>query len=227
MEPSQRRLVAGLAGGLACALLVIAFLLGRLSAQAPAVGAPEGKRLPESPEVTAAVPSPSAPPVDAVTLGSPAPTAEAEWREEAKAPSATPRVLVTPPAADPRSITAYFEQVDALDNVGAGDPQEFAKSLLASMTSGDFSGFDDLLAQARRQQERLRSISPPASCRDHHRLALALSGESVAMLETLSTSLARGDTSALMAMAERAQKLEAQTNELKAMAAEIRRQAGA
>jgi len=218
MEAGPKRLVAALVAGLGCALLVIAFLLGRLTARPTEVvlqpaSTPPGPGVAmvaaQSPAVAPAEPTPPTSPVS-VPGGetSPPPSfggGPPVSTEEPGPIGASPLRLEAAPSGQEPAIDAYFAQVEALDQVGAGDPQAFARSLLASVTSGDFSGFDDLLGKAKRQQERLRSITPPPRCHEYHRLALSLSGESVAMLETLRAALAEGDTVSLMAMATRAQ----------------------
>ena len=98
--------------------------------------------------------------------------------------------------------------------------------MVQSMASGDFSGFDDLLAKARVQRQRLQAISPPRACLEHHRLALALSGDSVAMLERLRAALTKGDSTALLTIATEGKSLETQANQLKSMGETIKRQAG-
>jgi hypothetical protein len=229
------RLAAALAAGLGCALLVIAFLLGRLSARPTEAGLPEAGTPPkvavagaQSPAPGLAEPAPSASPLGSGELSPPSSFGAGPPPRSERAGDATLATELRPqaaPAAETPAITAYFAQVESLDHAGAGDPQDFARSLLASVTSGDFSGFDDLVRQARRQQEGLRNITPPPPCMEYHRLALSLSGESVSMLESLRAALAKGDTTSLMAMAPRAQNLELQANELKAMAEAIRRPA--
>ena len=234
MERNNQRLVIALASALGLALLVIAFLLGRVSTTPPVV------------TVAVPVPAPAAnaaPPAASVE----AQTAQADVGVEAGASAAaplaaTPSLVDAPmsapaaPAAAPGAhatvsldqaqIAAYFNQVDRIGDMGGGDPQAFATSMIQSISSGDFSGFDDLLAKARTQRQRLQSISPPRACVEHHRLALALSSDSVAMLERLKAALMKGDSTALLAMASEGKTLEAQANQLKTMGDTIRRQAG-
>ena len=88
-----------------------------------------------------------------------------------------------------------------MQDMGVGDPQAFAASMLKSVSSGDFSAFDELLGKARAQRQRLQSLTPPAACGEHHRLALSLSADSVTMLERLKAALMKGDSMALMAIA--------------------------
>lgn len=234
MERDNPRIVMALAGALGLALLAIAFLLGRVSAK-PAV-------------VTVAAPTPapavapfeSTPPpaslaASPVTSEAPVPVPEpaAAWAPDreiapmsAAAPTTAPVVPRSPPSADQQKIAAYFNQIDRIEDMGAGDPQAFATSMVQSMSSGDFSGFDDLLSKARTQRQRLQSISPPQACVEHHRLALTLSADSVSMLERLKAALVKGDSTALLAIATEGKTLETQANQLKTMGESIKRLAG-
>lgn len=234
MERNQQRLVIGLAASLGLALLAIAFLLGRISAKPEVVASPArpaDAAQPASPPNQTAAPSE---PVDAgaaLTALLPALESSAGAQPSRESGSATPPAPAAGPAhpslsADQQQIAAYFNQVDRIEDMGAGDPQAFAASMVQSMSSGDFSGFDDLLAKARAQRQRLQSISPPRACVEHHRLALSLSADSVAMLERLKAALIKGDSTALMTVATEGKTLETQTSQLKAMADAIRRQAG-
>ncbi|MBK5256584.1 MAG: hypothetical protein JJE39_11165 [Vicinamibacteria bacterium] len=123
-------------------------------------------------------------------------------------------------------IAAYFAQIEQIDDVGAGDPQAFATSILESMSSGDFSGFDNLLAKARAQRQRLQSVATPRACVEHHSLALALAGDSVALLERVRTALVKGDSTALLTMAAEGRTMEEQANRLKSLGESIKRSAG-
>ncbi len=241
VEGNNRRLVIALGAALGCSLLVIAFLLGRITAK-PVAAPAAAERTPAArePATTAAEPSDS--PASAPLPG-PAGTAlpisivEAERSYNLEAvphagdgsgpgPSAAPVATPPPRSSDQQAVARYFDQIERIGDMGGGDPQGFATSMLQSMSSGDFSGFDALLGKARQQQERLRRLSPPPSCVEHLRLAQTLSADSVAMLERLKAALVRGDASALMAMATEGRELEAQANQLKALGETIRRTAG-
>lgn len=236
MERNQR-LVIGLAGALGLALLAIAFLLGRISAK-PEVVAVAGPAQAASPPQAAAAPesllpppTSGAPPLETISPRLPVaepsvfimPGGEGAPTSAPARPSFTPHAT---PSADQQQITAYFNQVDRLEDMGAGDPQAFATSMVQSMSSGDFSAFDDLLAKAREQHQRLQSISPPRACVEHHRLALSLSADSVGMLERLRAALKKGDSTALLTIATEGKTLETQANQLKTMGESIKRQAG-
>ena len=139
-------------------------------------------------------------------------------------PSSSAGPIETSP--ERQRVAAYFAEVDRLEDMGAGDPQAFASSMMQSLSSGDFSEFDKLLQKARAQRQRLLAIVPPPSCAEHHRLARTLSADSVAMLERLKAALMKGDSMALMGIASDGKTLETQANQLKAMGETIKRQAG-
>jgi len=244
----NRRLVVALGSALGCSLLAIAFLLGRVTAR-PAQ-TPPAQSAPGSAASGAGVPVPSPPAVPNVTavadLSDPTPSPssafagppgeDAGWMPPAPlstlngpaigsgdSPSAGPGKILS---SDQQAIADYFTRLERIEDVGAGDPQAFAASMLQSMTSGDFSGFDDLLGKARAQVQRLETMAPPPACREHHRLAVDLSRDSVEMLERLKTALMKGDSTALMSMAAEGQTLEAQAGRLKTLGETITRAAG-
>jgi hypothetical protein len=239
MERSNQRLVIALASALGLALLAIAFLIGRISAKPavitvaappPGVAVASSESVPTPPASVAATPE---------TSDAPLPLSEptVSWtpgREIASTTALSPALAPMPTTNPGRpglsgeqpQIAAYFDQVDRIEDMGAGDPQAFATSMVQSMSSGDFSGFDDLLSKARAQRQRLQAISPPRACLEHHRLALTLSADSVAMLERLKAALMKGDSTALLTIASEGKTLETQANQLKAMSESIKRQAG-
>jgi len=237
MERNNQRLVIALASALGLALLAIAFLMGRISAKPTVVtvAAPPAGVVAAPPE---SVPSLSAsaaatPEMSNAPLSATEPTGSWTPGREIASTTALPAIATTAPAvprlspsADQSQIAAYFNQVDRIEDMGAGDPQAFATSMVQSMSSGDFSGFDDLLTKARAQRQRLQAIAPPGACVEHHRLALTLSGDSVAMLERLKAALMKGDSTALLIIATEGKTLETQANQLKTMGESIKRQAG-
>lgn len=230
MEGANRKVVIALGGALGLALLAIAFLLGRLTA-APAASSLAAPQVATSAPVTsgaaepATAPASSAPETSETASSSiPSPILGAFTAESTPSTAANAAAASVP--AERAQIAAYFAQVDRLEDMGAGDPQAFASSMMQSLSSGDFSGFDELLAKARNQKQRLQATTPPAACVEHHRLALALSGESVTMLEQLKAALMKGDSMALMGIASEGRTLETRANQLKALAEKIKRGAG-
>jgi len=232
MEPANRRVVIALGSALGLALLIIAFLLGRLSAKPEVVtlATPTSNPSPTAPAALAAPESLTPPSEVASTTPDPAipldpPTAaSATIHEVAPTPLSDPTAMATP---ERQQVASYFAEVDRLEDMGAGDPQAFASSMMQSLSSGDFTEFDKLLEKARGQKQRLIAIVPPPSCADHHRLARTLSADSVAMLERLKAALMKGDSMALMSIATDGKALETQANQLKSLGEKIRRQAGA
>ncbi len=233
MERNNQRLVIALASALGLALLVIAFLLGRVSTPPAVVTVAAPAAAANAAQPAASVEGQPAQAEVGVEVGAAATAPLAATPSLVDAPVSAPVALPATPSSsramaspDQAQIAAYFNQVDRIGDMGGGDPQAFATSMIQSMSSGDFSGFDDLLAKARTQRQRLQAISPPRACVEHHRLALALSSDSVAMLERLKAALMKGDSTALLAMASEGKTLEAQANQLKTMGETIRRQAG-
>lgn len=238
MERNDRKLVVALAGALACALLAIAFLLGRISAKPAnlASGSNTSPAASSAPVVPAASWASAPPPAaSAAAESAPLPAVRATSLpsfsgDRDGAPSGATVPGSTGPASTPSperlAIAAYFAQVERLEDMGAGDPQAFATSMLQSVSSGDFSSFDDLLAKSRTQRDRLRAIVPPRACAEHHRFALALSDNSISMLERLRAAIQRGDTTALLTITTEGHTLEEQANRLKTMGDAIKRQAG-
>ncbi len=231
MEKNDKRLVVALSSALGLALLAIAFLLGRILATPTVVtiAAPSSNAAASEPVPPPLATAPASPAVIAEASNPPIPVTEPAGLPgpgNEIAPDSAAGAPRSSAAAERPQIASYFAQIERLEDVGAGDPQAFASSMLQSVTSGDFSGFDDLLSKARSQRQRLLSITPPRACREHHRLALTLSGDSVAMLERLKTALGKGDTAALMTMATEGRTLETQANQLKSMGEGIKRQAG-
>lgn len=241
MERNQQRLVIALASALGLAIVAIAFLLGRVSSSpavvtvavpAQSAGAPPAQGAPPiaAPQVPLATDAP--PPTAAAPLAEPTGLAltipeMGSFSAPVLPATTTPTRPRSAPSADQPQIAAYFSQVDRLEDMGGGsDPQSFANTLVQAMSSGDFSGFDDLLAKARAQRQKLQAIAPPKACVEYHHLALALSGDSVAMLERLKAAMVKGDTTALLTISTDGKNLETQANQLKSLGESIKRQAG-
>jgi hypothetical protein len=234
MEGRNRLLLIALGGALGCCLLVIAFLLGRVTARPADVGgAIEGEPGGGAAATTSIRAAPDNKPDSAglpMIESDGAPSTDALWVPPTNLAAQTPRepgapALSPPRSADQKAIAAYFSQIERLDDVGGGNPQTFANSMLQSVAAGDFSGFDDLLARSQQQQERLRRIAPPQACEKYHQLALALSGDSVSMLDRLKAALMRGDSAALMIIATEGHALEEKAGQLKSMGESIKRTA--
>lgn len=227
MEPANRKIVIALGSALGLSLLTIAFLLGRLSAgpEVVTLATPASNPSASEPAALAAAESP-APSMEAAPAAADSATPlSAPIQEIAPAPPAGINAVATSP--ERQQVASYFAEVDRLEDMGAGDPQAFASSMMQSLSSGDFSEFDKLLEKAKTLRQRLLAIVPPPACAEHHRLARTLSADSVAMLERLKAALVKGDSMALMGIASDGKTLETQANQLKSLGEKIRRQAGA
>lgn len=231
MESTNRKIVVALASALGLSLLTIAFLLGRLSAQTAALSLAPSAPNPKAPHSSASTARAESP-TRSLESASPAPDPATPLRPPMGTGPAVqafaPAPIATAMEASPerQRVASYFAEVDGLEDMGAGDPQAFASSMMQSLSSGDFTEFDKLLEKARGQKQRLLAIVPPPACAEHHRLARTLSADSVAMLERLKAALMKGDSMALMSIASDGKALESQANQLKAMGETIKRQAG-
>jgi len=237
MEKSNQPVIVGLAAALGVALLAIAYLLGRASAPppvvtvaapAPAAAAQTIEDVPTAPPATLDQEPGAAlvPVTEAPAFALPRDTSSPLSSAPPPMPVSPAGNPLSPGAAEKQQVASYFEKIEQAADMGAGDPQAFANSLMQSVSSGDFSEFDALLVKARNQRQRVQAMAPPRSCSEHHKLALTLAGDSVAMLEKLKAALMKGDSTALLSIASEGKALESKTNELKAMGDAIKRQAG-
>ena len=203
-------LVAACAAGLAG----VAFLLGRVTAPAPAL-APQAAAA-GSDSSLEAPPSPAPENVEAAPLTDvPGPSGD------------RPR----PPAggeADAAAVAAYFAQVDALGAQAraAQDPRALAQGILDQALSGNMSGVEALIATQRALQEKMAEIVPPPPCREHHQRSLRLIGRAIALLERTRDAVAGKSPSDLAAMATEGRAIEEEARATDALANDLRRAAG-
>lgn len=201
----SRRLVIALVVALGVCLLVIGIFIGRESARpdtsppAPVAAAPQ-KPLPpifEPPaQPIAAPPPPSAP---------------------------------SSPAIDPeekRRVAQYFRDVDKLQNVDVDDPQASAQAIINSAGSGDDSGLQKMIAQARRAEQQARALVPPAPCAAYHKKLVALLSESREMIQKLAAGFAGGSLDALPTLMSRAQAEQTRQESLAHEEKELKRRYG-
>lgn len=218
-------LVAACATGLAG----VAFLLGRVTAPAPAL-APQAaaagsdssledppSRAPE--DVEAAVADEELEPLPSASPGS--------LTDVPGPPSDRPR----PPGgsdSDPAAVAAYFAQVEAIGAQAKAtqDPRALAQGILDQALSGNMSGVESLIATQRALQEKMAEILPPPSCREHHQRSLRLIGRAVALLERTRDAVAGKSASDLGAMATEGRAIEEEARATDALASDLRRAAG-
>jgi hypothetical protein len=143
------------------------------------------------------------------------------------APRATdpaPRAPDPAPTADAARIRDYLAQMDALAGVNpfGDDGQGAADRLLASAIGGDLSGVDTLVKVASDAAAKAKQITPPQVCAHYHRAMVAALDQTVGLLRTLRSALAKGDSAALGSLVVSASSLQSQIGELQREAASIK-----
>jgi hypothetical protein len=226
--------LAVIAGGVVVAvlvalLLVVAFLMGRVSgrneAQAPPVD-PAQVEATVSEAPVGAVPTPVPWPPLGTSTGAAPPLATWPPPAEASRPptDAAPRGVVDSQAA---AVGAYLAEIESYgQQASSGSPQELAMTLMNQGMQGDTSGFERLLESQRTAQRQIESMTVPVPCREHHSRTLEALRQSLVLGEKLQRGMASGDLGGLLSMSSEARELEAAAGELKALEAELRRQFG-
>ena len=221
-----RWVVGLLVGACAACLVAVAFLLGRVTAPAPAA-APAG--------VEAARPSTGGGPSDASRAASTAApavavpdTGEAAGQERASGPSASLTASPVGGSPDAAAVAAYFRQMDAIaaEAKTSQDPQALARSVLEQSMSGNTSAMEGLIATQRALETRLGQIVPPPACREHHQRSLRLFGRAITLLERTRDAMSGQGTSDLGSVASEGRAIEAEARALDLLANDLRRAAG-
>jgi hypothetical protein len=203
----SRRLVIALVAALGVCLLVIGIFIGRESARPDATPPPIAQAAPPKPlPPIFEPPAMPAPPVAAT------------------APSAAPAPSVDP--EEKRRVAQYFRDVDRLQNVDVDDPQASAQALIDSAGSGDNSGLQKLVAQARTAEQQARALTPPAPCAAYHKKLVALLAESREMIQKLAAGFAGGSLDALPSLMARANSEKARQESLARDEAALKRRYG-
>ncbi len=97
------------------------------------------------------------------------------------------------------AVAAYFEALDHLQPGSLpGDSESTAQQILAGLTRGDSSGFDQMTQRAEAARTRLAAITAPAPCAAFHRESLADFDESLQMLRMVRKAMNGGDADALL-----------------------------
>ncbi|HEX8952506.1 MAG TPA: hypothetical protein VF945_11710, partial [Polyangia bacterium] len=120
----------------------------------------------------------------------------------------------------------YFREVDRLQNVDVDNPEASAQALINSATSGDTSGLDKLVQQARDAERSARTVTPPASCAAYHKKLLALLADSRELVQQLARGFGSGSLDALPGLMSRANAQKARQESLARDARELKRRYG-
>ena len=239
---SQRAIIL-LSGCLGICLFALGFLLGRESNREPATLvsalAPQvvtGDPAPASPaaarsEAPSEAPAPTLPPPVSPKLAPPVSPTVAPRTGAASAPirftsgaSASPGPADS--AADKQAVARYFDQVDRLQNVDVDNPEASASALIGAATSGDTSGLQQLVAQARDTEQKVRAITPPPPCAQYHQQLLSMLGESHSMLQRLEQGIGGGGLDSLPALVSQANAAKSRSEKLADQARELKRRYG-
>jgi hypothetical protein len=215
-----RWVVGLLVGACAVCVVAVAFLLGRVTAPAPAT-APPG--------VPAAGPTTASGVSDAPRIPSNgmADSGEASGQDLASGSSAPAE---HPAGADSEAaaVAAYFRQMDAVagEAKASQDPQALARSVLDQTLSGNMGAIEGLIATQRALEVRLGQILPPPSCREHHRRSVRLFGRAIALLERTRDAMANPGASDLGGVAAEGRAIEEEARAIDALANDLRRAVG-
>jgi hypothetical protein len=231
VEIPRRGLIAagiGLVALLVAALMVLAYRAGRDSARAglpapaasAAIARQETSTVPAGPAASQA-PPPATAEIASATDGPRPPTAPAVSSTGASSPS--PAVAE---AADParEGVARYLSEVEAIEAQARywNDPQALAQALVEQSARGDASGFDRLIATNRTALERLRNLTVPDSCREHHGATLTLMQDAIGLLERLRRGIG-SDVGSLEDVPTLAQELERRGRHVDDAAADLKR----
>jgi hypothetical protein len=237
-----RGVLVALVAALLLCLGLTAFLAGRASvpaaqgtATAPTTPADDGAAAgPGEPALQPQASQPAAlplpPALDLSTRAQAAPE-EGDGSRPAGAPPEGTRVgpgvvpsLAPPPPGEAAKVARYFQEMEAAQAAAQywTDPQALAGTLVQGLANGDRSGIDQLIGATRGAYERMRGISVPFDCSEHHRRSLALVAEAAALLDGIATGTAGGDLDGVTAFASKARQLEADAKDVDTLAARIK-----
>lgn len=225
MVQIPRSLLVLLVLGMVTSWLVLAFLLGRMTAGGPGSLA-QGVRA-EAPPSTSPPPGPqgAAPSSRELEVGDPpVPTRSPAGQASLPQTSPPPPPLKRFEPAEAERVRQYLQSIQEIvaSTEEVGNPSDFATDLLTQSMLGDTSGFDRLLSQARACQAQLAGIRPPASCKEHHRLLVTQMNSSVALLQHLKKALDSSDSTALAGLASQGTRLQGQMRRLQRLGEELR-----
>lgn len=225
----MQRIVIILSVLLAVAVATIAFLLGRITAPAPATAnAPVAYEVPHEPprEVRGEQPSEAArevvrePPAEL----SPPPR-EAIVPRQTVVPREEPRRPMQPSIAsntDRAALDTYLANIKSIEVAGGSDPNALAQEIMAGAAQGDTSGMDKLIASIDDAERRARALTPPPAAAEYHRMVLETMKDSSTVVREMKSALATGNLSALAGLASKAQTMQARAEQLEQLEKQLR-----
>jgi len=144
-------------------------------------------------------------------------------------PIAAPPPAATEPSIDPlekQRVAQYFREIDRLQNIDVDNPEASAQALVASATSGDTSGFDKLVQQAKDVERKVRAVTPPPPCAAYHKKLVALLTDSREMIQKVAQGFASGGLDGLPALMTHANAEKARQESLAREEKELKRRYG-
>ncbi len=236
---SNRRTVLALGIALGAALLAIAFLLGRESAQLPSrtveaeLSPRRGVEREAEPRAEEQIPRQWPEWADLRDEGEQQPagstviTTEAIERQThdklyragtARGADRQPGPPDSAPETPDATVAAYFQEIDVIHSgEGAGDPNAFAMGLIKAGLGGSTSGFDQLSADTKQMEQQMQRVTPPPSCRSYHEASLEALVESRQMLETMKRAITSRDIEQLNAVALQSKSLQGKAEAIREM----------
>lgn len=128
----------------------------------------------------------------------------------------------TEPSA-PSSTADYFRQMDAIRaGQEVGDPNAFAMGLVKAAFSGSTEGIDALVSDTVEIERQMQAITPPPSAARYHQASLDALAQGRALLEDLQGAIKTQDVQALTGVAGRATALQATAQELERLEKQLR-----
>lgn len=237
---SNRQTVLALGIALGAALLAIAFLLGRESAQLPPSETAEAELSSRRGVEREAEPSadeqiarqwpewadlrdePEHRPAGSTVIAT-----EPIQRQTndmlhrsgtARGPARQPGPRDSPPEPRDATVAAYFQEIDVIHSgEGAGDPNVFAMGLIKAGLGGSTSGFDQLIADTKQMELEMQRVTPPPSCQSYHDASLEALVESREMLETMKQAITGHDIEQLNAVALQSKNLQRKAEAIREM----------
>ena len=197
----SRRLIIALVAALGVCLLIIGIFIGRETARPDPAPAPIAQPAPQKP----------LPPIFEPPAQPPAPPPPSE------------------PAVDPaekQRVAQYFREIERIQNVDVDNPEASAQALVNAATSGDTSGIDKLVQQAKDAEKKARAVTPPPPCTAYHKKLLTLLADSREMVQKLAQGFAGGSLEALPGLMTRANSEKARQESLERDEKELKRRYG-